>query len=218
MASEEREISSVGRVIIRNWGELLIEQGDTERLTVEAEDEFLDKVVTSCEGDTLQLQVGRRWSEMVRNAFQTGLSRQNVKYHLTIRELSELEVPAAARVRIGALRCENLRILFAGAGTIDIDDLNADYLEIEMPGAGRLTVSGHVEEQKVIMSGAGAYSADKLECLRADVLIRGVGKSTVRVNEALNATLQGLGAIEYYGDPVVDKQIKGLGGVTRLGE
>jgi len=66
------------------------------------------------------------------------------------------------------------------------------------------------------MSGAGSYSAPKLESRRASVDLRGAGHATVWAVEDLDVTIRGLGSVEYYGSPTVKKNVSGLGSVTSL--
>ena len=216
MVSEIREVSPFTKICMHNWGELIVTQGEKEDLVVEADEEFAEKVSTSVEDGVLILGVGRKWSQMVKNAFETSLSRQKVIYRCTVKELESIEIPGAARLRVETLSATDFRLFLGGAGDAVIATLDSDSLDVEMPGAGRLEVGGKVRLQEVIMSGAGSYDASKLESEKTSVELRGVGKVTVRVSDELKASIRGLGAIEYYGDPTVEKSISGLGTIKKI--
>jgi hypothetical protein len=202
--------------VLKDWGKLVLSQGERQSLIVEADEEFLDKVETVVSDGTITLRVGRSWLDMMSSAVKTNLAHQKVIYHITVESIESIEVTGAARVESETLRGETLHLRFGGAGDIRLAGLSFDLVDVEMPGAGRLELSGTAREQRVLLSGAGSYSAAGLECARAVVELRGVGKARVDVRDRLEAIVRGLGAIEYSGDPEVEKTITGLGQVTKV--
>jgi len=124
---------------------------------------------------------------------------------------------AVERGRYMSIETDRFALKLSGAGQVNIKVLSAEMLEVDLPGACVIKVSGKVGEQRITISGAGSYSASKLESRRASVDLRGAGQATVWAVEYLDVTIRGLGSVEYYGTPTVKKSISGLGTVTSLG-
>ena len=215
MAEEIRQLSEFTDIVLHDWGKLVLKQGDTRSLIIEADEEFLEHITSTIENGVLELRVHRKWFDMLKDTFQTSLQRQKVTYRLTAPDLRVLSVAGAAIVVVERFECSDLDIQFSGAGEITFEDLLADSLDVVMPGAGRLKLSGRVGRQNVHLSGAGSYSAAGLESESAKVVLQGVGAAHVHVTGSLDAVLNGVGSIEYFGDPEITKSVKGLGTVRR---
>jgi hypothetical protein len=217
MLKEEREVSDFNRINLRGYGELFITQGEGESLTVQADEDVLPTIKTSVVAGELRIDMITDWVEKITSFFTKGIYSQRISFDLTVKELTNLEIIGAARVKVTGLQSEEFAVKLGGAADITIDSLKTERLKAELPGAGMLKITGETTDQSVIVSGAGNYEAPHLESQRADIQLTGLGKATVWVAEELEATLIGLGSIEYYGHPRVNKTIQGLGTVTGLG-
>jgi len=58
---ETREISDFDRVSLDGIGEIILTQGDTTSLVVEAEDNLMQYIRTSVRGDELTIDIKSRW-------------------------------------------------------------------------------------------------------------------------------------------------------------
>jgi len=102
-----------------------------------------------------------------------------------------------------------------GAGEIGLVDVDSEELELRLDGAGELTASGRVAALDAVLDGAGELQLGRLWAQRATVRVDGIGRAEVSVAEELAATVTGVGAIEYHGDPTVLSHVPGLGDVSR---
>jgi Putative auto-transporter adhesin, head GIN domain len=60
---------------------------------------------------------------------------------------------------------------------------------------------------------------NQLNAWNAMVNLAGVGRAKVRISSVLDATMSGLGSIEYIGNPPrLDKHMSGLGQVKRVSQ
>ncbi len=217
MHTEKREVDNFNQISLRGYGELFITQGEQESLTVQADEDELPYIKTDVVDGELRINFIADWIEKISSFFYKGFNSQRIRFDLTVRELTNLDIIGAARVKVSGMESENFAVKLGGAAEITIDSLKTKQLKAELPGAGLLKIAGKTLDQSVIVSGAGAYEAPHLESQSATVQLTGFGKATVWVVEDLEATLIGLGSIEYYGDPKITKNIKGLGTVTGLG-
>jgi Putative auto-transporter adhesin, head GIN domain len=99
-------------------------------------------------------------------------------------------------------------------GEIELVDVDTDGLELRHDGAGNLTASGRVERLNAALGGAGDLDLADLAAERAVVRLSGVGSAEVNVTNELDATVSGVGSIEYHGHPTVRRDVRGLGDVS----
>lgn len=217
MAKESREVQNFEKVVLHGYGELFIQQGETEALEIETDLEFMDHVKTRVEERVLKIDVIGDWLDRISAFFSRGYESQRIRYYLTVKDLRGLTVSGAARVDIDALVVDSLALKLGGAGEIEIENIQAKQLDVDLPGAGNIKVRGSVEDQNVQVGGAGAYSGRRLDSKRAKVRISGVGKAIMNASEELDISLTGLGSVEYYGQPRVTQSITGLGQVNSKG-
>jgi hypothetical protein len=213
MASESRDVHSLRRVRMQDFGLLEIAQGDHQSLVVEADLDVLPKVHTHVRGDLLILRLGRDWRERLGLGLHTSLTRPRILYKLTVTDLHELVVAGFARVKVGELRSDHFALQLAGSGQVTLPLLTADCLTVELAGAGRIQIAGQVHEQEVSLSGVGCYEASKLATRRTCIQLRGAGQATVWAHEHLDIDVSGLGSVDYIGNPKVTRRIHGPGGI-----
>jgi hypothetical protein len=215
LVREEREISPFDKVLMKDYGELNIVQGDRPSLTVEAHPDLLPRIKTEVHDGRLTLGFGS-WLDKLGEAFTTSLTRKPIRYTLTVAELRSLEIFGLARVRLDALLIDQLRIKMLGAVDAKLASLTAKRLEVEMPSGGKLSVAGQVNEQQISVSGPGEYEACHLNSGRADIRLNGPGRATVWATDELDVTIRGIGRVNYYGSPSITQRSFGIGRLQRL--
>ncbi len=188
--TETREVSSFTAVDFRSVGELTITQGDTESLTIQAEEKILRQIKTEVSNGTLTIRVQPESTTSMN-------TKQGIYYTLTVKRLDALTL--------------------AGAGNAHATNIKSDRLAVTLTGVGNLDISGEASQQNVLLSGVGNYQAGSLKSRTAQVQVTGLGSATVWATDTLDATITSAGSISYYGSPQLDKNIKGLGSVTGLG-
>jgi hypothetical protein len=216
MATEKREVGDFVRVVLEEYGELILTQGTQPSITIEADDDVLSRIETTVKDGTLTIGIGGTWWDKLGMALNDVLSGRKIVYQLTAVDLSGVTVNGAGRVKCSELRSDRLAVRVAGAGEVTIGSLSTGQLGVELPGAGRIQLAGQASEQRVAISGAGTYRAPQLESQTAQVKLTGLGSATVWAVQELDVTIQGLGTVEYYGTPTVTQKITGVGRLTSL--
>jgi hypothetical protein len=218
LVTESRSVSDFDRVALSDVGELTITQGEAESLVIEAHRDLISKIKTEVRDGKLVIEIGGSLWDRVRDTLTTGLIGRWIKYQLTVKALTSLEIFGAARVKASDLKTDHLTLRLGGAGDVNVASLTAELLKVDLPGTGKIGVAGQVAQQTISITGAGNYSAPKLESKKATVMLRGAGKATVWAVEDLEVTITGLGNVAYYGSPTVKEKVVGLGSVTSLGD
>jgi len=188
-------------------GDLAIEQGDRETLTLEAEPEVLQKITTGVQGRQLLIGVAPGRIE----------TRQPIRIRLGVRSLRSLESRGVGAVSIGPLRSQDLALVLAGGGSIHVERLDdARSLDVRITGSGDVDVrGGKVTAQRLDIRGTGRYAANGLASERADLAIEGNGEVQVAASSSLAVRIGGIGHVRYQGDPAVTRSISGIGTIEK---
>jgi hypothetical protein len=206
-AVEPRSVADFDEVVFAVAGEVSIEQGPRESLTVEAEPAVLRKITTEVQGR--RLLIG-----LVPGRIET---QQPIRMKLGVRTLRSFESRTAGQIRIGPLRSDALVLVLAGGGSIRLDRLdNARSLDVRITGAGEVAVGGgKVVAQQLAITGMGSYSAPQLASERAEVTIDGNGEVRLAASATLAVRIGGVGHVRYHGDPAVTRSIRGIGSIEK---
>ena len=103
-------------------------------------------------------------------------------------------------------------IFIDGAADIDATGIDSDNFDLEINGAGDVTLEGACGAVTIEINGAGDVDAEDLKCKNVDVTINGAGDVDASASESVVAELNGVGDITICGDPdKVRPRIRGLG-------
>jgi len=205
VTTEVRQVSGFSQVKLSGIGSLAIVQTGTEGLTVSAEDNIVPLILTDVTGSVLNIHL------------KSDVSLQPTKpivYLLSVKDLSTIMLSGAGTVSLQHLTTNALEVDQSGAGSITLSGLQLSTFTAKLSGAGSLTASGTTNSQTVTSSGTVSYQADQLQSTTAQVTLSGVGNAVVRVSQSLDITISGVGSLTYYGSPAVTQHISGLGKVT----
>jgi hypothetical protein len=210
---ETRVASGFHRIEINGSASVTLVQGAAEGLTIEATAGALAHIQTDVHGDTLHIDIGSMHSMWQwfsgRNAGPTP------RITIRLRELDRIEAAGAVTLDADSLRSGDLRLDFAGACNLKLRDLEATSLRLEGSGATKVELAGKVARQRVDLSGAGSYQAERLVSSDAVVSVSGAGKAVVNASNSLAVEISGAGKVEYLGDPKLRQSISGIGKVAR---
>lgn len=210
--TETRHVSDFEAVSFSSFGEMTIRQGETESLIIEAEDNVLPEI--SAEVRNGRLYIGY--------AEEGGWARvrptKTIRFTLTVKQLVGLTLSGAGSVAVQALTTDNLELVLSGAGSLSCEELDADDLSLRLSGAGNVDASGKATRLDANLSGLGSFKGSNLKSETAEVTIGGAGSAVVWATRQLNARISGLGSVQYYGQPQVTENVSGLGSVQRLGD
>jgi hypothetical protein len=102
-----------------------------------------------------------------------------------------------------------------GAGEISLNQIRGERLDVNYRGAGRMGINGEVKRFRMKAEGVGEVDAKSLVANDADVTFRGIGDVKVTARNRLDAVVEGMGSLTYYGKPrTVNKSASGIGSVT----
>jgi hypothetical protein len=209
LQTERRTVRDFNEVEVRGDGVLVIEQGSTEALTIEAEDNILPHLTSDVRDGRLVL--GKEEDTTLR-------ATKPIRYRLTVKDLRAMRVSGAASVEAATFRADRLTIDISGSGDVAIGQLTVAALTVEVSGSGNLDLAGTATAQDITISGSSDYRAEDLASKTATVVVSGSGNATVRVSDTLTARVGGSGDIAYIGTPRVSEKVSGSGEIKQQAE
>ncbi|WP_213955893.1 head GIN domain-containing protein [Variovorax sp. dw_954] len=205
--TESRNVADFDEVVFAVAGEVSIDQGAGESLSIEAEPKVLRKITAEVRDRRLVIGLSPGKVE----------TQQPIRMKLGVRNLRAFESRTTGTIGIGALRGDTLSLVLAGGGSIRVERLeNARSLDVRISGSGEVTIGGgKVTAQKLSITGNGSYSAPRLASEQADVTISGNGEVQLAASATLAVRISGIGNVRYHGDPAVTRSVQGIGSIEK---
>lgn len=225
--TESRQVSGITAVQLDTSGDLTLSQGESESLTIEAEDNLLPLLTSDVSSGTLKLGTKPN----------TGISATKpIKYTLVVKSLASLELNGSGNIiasdltsvdkftvqsngsgdiSLAALSTNDTTVHLAGSGKLTIANLASAKVVLKIDGSGDAQIAGTTTDQTVSITGSGDFNGEKLVSKTAVVKTDGSGSTTVQVSDTLDATISGSGNITYTGSPTVTQKDDGSGKIIQ---
>ncbi len=220
MKTETRAIGSFDEIDFKDFGTLNLTQGEQEALTIEADDELMNDLISEVRDRKLYLGLAEdgfaRLGKLVSSIFSS--SNYKVTYYLTFVSLEKLSLSGKCNLKCDSIKSDSLKVNVSGFGDLDFGRIEANDLKVNISGRGEFKGEGRVEKQDISISGSGEYQAPDLDSQSAKVVISGQGNATLRVAENLDITISGFGQVNYYGRPKLRQVISGMGKSQRIND
>jgi hypothetical protein len=207
IVSEDRQVSDFHAVEFSGSGNAVITQGDTEGITIEADDNILPHIRTEVVDGVLK--VGFKPTD--KNGY---IPSKEIVYTVHVIKMKKISTSGAVDVSMDGLTTGDMFLNLSGAGSINLDHLTADSVTTDASGAGDITLSGKTQRQDVKLSGAGKYHAENLESSKATLNGSGSVDAILWVHDKLTVDISGSGKVEYYGNPELTQQVSGAAKIT----
>jgi len=206
--SESRTVAEFTNVVLAGEGAVVITEGPSGPLTVETDDNLLELIETTVDGETLEIRT--------RDGIDIDPT-DSVRYTIDVPHLSAIELLGAGSFDVATWSADDALVVLGGAGDIRVDGFAGTSLTVELSGAGMITIAGMTGTQDVTASGVGDYVAADLESGTAMLDVDGTVSATVWVADALTVTASGVGEVAYYGEPVVAQEVTAPASIVALG-
>jgi hypothetical protein len=186
VVTAERTLNGFSGIQIELAADLALTQGNTESLTIEADDNLMQYIETKIENGRLIVSTPNKISVM---------PSRSIKLNVDFSTLHEIEI--------------------FGSSNISANDLDLDALAIRFSGSGSTRLTGRVDEQTIAIRGQATINNLGLSSDRVIVDISGNGTIEVNVEETLDLTVAGMGIIRYTGEPTISQQVSGTADISR---
>jgi hypothetical protein len=183
-ATQARHVAAFGGVELAGSNNVVVRVGEKQSVVVRADDNLLGRVTT-------KVQSGKLVIANTPGGFTT-------------------KSPMSVEVGVPTLDALTL----TGSGNIVVTGIDAESLEVTLPGSGTLTGSGTATRLDVAVGGSGSVQFTRLVANDVRAAVSGSGSIFVTATMTLDASVSGSGAILYAGGPQdVTKSVTGSGAI-----
>lgn len=204
-STEQRNVSGYNEIEIGGAFKVILVQGSSEGVTVEASTDVMKNIITKVEGNTLKIYTEGKMS-----------SNDAMKLTINFKELKSIDCSGSIHLTASApLKFDQLDLESSGASKTDLE-LSASKLDVDISGSGHTTLKGSANNVELDISGSGKLIAPSLEATNYDINISGAGSADISVSTNLDVDVSGAGIVKYKGDPKVKKEISGAGKVEKM--
>jgi len=205
VVKKERNVESFDGIKVSSGVSVYLRQGDKESVTVEADENLHEYILTEVKGGVLHVYTDVNIREP-----------EKERVYVTMKEIRSLKTSSAGDI-IGEapLKCDDVEIDVSSAGDIKLD-LTAKKVEVDISSSGNVRLSGEADNLNAGLSSAGDLEAYEFKVKEADVTVSSAGDAKVYVSERISAHASSAGDITYKGDPkYVDAHSSSAGGIHR---
>ena len=193
LETEEYAFANFIRVEISSAFQFEIKQSSSYSINVTADDNLIDYVQVSQDGETLKIRLGAAPS------FRLVTLRASV----TMPRLNGLTVSGASRGTVSDFTpTEGLNITVSGASRVE-GDFTAGDIGFDVSGASTVRLEGSADDMVAVVSGASTFNLGDFTVNNADVNVSGASTGTINLDGRLDANVSGASTLLYIGDPVM---------------
>lgn len=207
--SDIRDIEGTSKLKVSGIFNLYLSKGEKSSLKIEGEDEMIQKLKVTQNGEWLELDF-----EKVNENFFKGNSKLDV--YLTLSELEEFVFDGVGNIKTeGPLEVEDISIKGDGVGNLSLE-LQANTIKAIFSMIGNINLSGSANSVDLLNDGLGNVDASGLIAQNMNLKSSGIGRVAVYCEGDLSIIVDGIGTVSYEGNPnVIKEEINGIGKVIR---
>jgi hypothetical protein len=186
--------------------EFEIQQSSSYSINVTADDNIMDYVQVSKDGQTLKigLRTGIRIGSVTLNigfGIFPLLESITLKASVTMPQLHGLTASGASHGTISDFSSnEYLDITLSGASRLT-GEITAGNVDFGISGASTVQMEGSADDIDANVSGASHFNLEAFTVNNADINFSGASSGTVNLNGRLDANLSGASTLWYIGEP-----------------
>lgn len=190
--TETRKPGSFTKVHSGGSWEVILQEGATEEIRIEAKGVDLDKVKTEIDGDVLSLGL-----------VKGNYNNVSLKFYVTYRKLEGVKCSGSGEMEVKSdVTAGEFYIGLSGSGDISMKSLKADELDVNISGSANVRIdSGSVGEAEISQSGSGDFDGESLAIAELEVNKSGSGNTYVGDLGEVSVHSSGSGDLVYSGSP-----------------
>jgi hypothetical protein len=205
VVTKERKIESFTGLRVSTGIDVYLKQGDVETVSVEADENILEYILTEVRGGILNV-----YTEVsIRDA-------ERKRVYITVKEISSIRTSSAGDVfGESPIKSDRLELSASSAGNIKLE-VSAKEIKVSISSSGDITLTGETGLLEADLSSAGDLNAYELNAKEAVLSVSSAGDAAVNVSEKLTARASSAGDINYRGNPKnIDTHSSSAGGVHK---
>ena len=166
-----------------------------------------DKIIVNCgEEPSIHISGDENILPLITTRISKGI--------LTIESDSTFETKADSEIIINVKSLKEFT--FDGVGETVIQNVNSEKFTCNINGVGSCDLKGKVKSFNISVNGVGSVNARELIADDVVANLNGVGSVKLYAKNSLNASVNGVGGLTYFGNPTeLILNDSGIGGITK---
>jgi len=205
VVTKERKAIAFTGVKVSSGIDVYLRQGNNESLSVEADENLHEYIITEVKGGVLNVYTDANIREAERK-----------RVYVTMKEINSVSTSSAGDV-VGQspVKTDRLDLSASSAGDIKLE-IHVKELDIDISSSGDITLTGEAEKLNGNLSSAGDLNAYDLVVRDADISASSAGNADINVSERIRARASSAGDINYMGNPkYVDAHSSSAGSIRK---
>jgi hypothetical protein len=211
VVSEARNLPAFQGVSLAGAMDLVVRQGATQAVEVQADDNLLPYLETEVSGSGADARLQVRWKRgaSVYNA-------SSVRVNVTVPVLTSLSAAGSGDMLVEPFETPRLSISISGSSDTRLRQLTAGELLVSISGSGDVVGAGKAGQVKISVAGSGDVQLRELKADDVSVTIAGSGDASVHADKSLEVRIAGSGDVTYSGSAAtVNARVAGSGSVNK---
>ncbi|MBB6609552.1 DUF2807 domain-containing protein [Pontibacter sp. Tf4] len=205
LQTQTRKVSDFNGIKVSGGFAVEIEQGNTESLKIEAEENLMDNIKTQVKNGVLHI-----YTEGSIN------SRKGMKAYITVKDLNKIDISGGVKVTgLSKLKAGDFQLDMSGGSNVKLD-IEAKKIFSNMSGASKVVLTGRADELKLDMSGASSVNTQDLIAKRVKVSTSGASSVKVHATDNLVVNASGASHVAYAGSPKIEAETTAASRISKL--
>ena len=205
LVHQTRPVSGVHALELRGPIDVVLKQGDAERVTVHTDDNLAELIETPVVDGVLHVGIRARASFKVKHP---------IGVTVELPHLDAVKMQGSGDLNCSQFDTDLLEITLMGSGDARFDALRVGTLAVLVQGSGNLSLSGNAPKQGYVIEGSGDIDADELIGRNVAIRISGSGDAKLMASATLSVEIAGSGDVDYRGEAILTKNVHGSGNIT----
>lgn len=207
---ETRTVSDFNSVAAAGPFNVHIKLGNTESLTINADQRLLDKIETFVEnGGSLQIKIKKSEWKLFQDV-------QKIDVYITAKSLKTLVNSGSGTMTVdGLINADSFTTVMSGSGSISAS-AKANEFHAVISGSGSVKIDGSASKVDAMISGSGQLQAKDFSTSTAKFTITGSGEAYIHADKEIHSSLIGSGSVFYTGNAQISTSKIGSGKVTKV--
>lgn len=209
MLSKDRQVGDYNEIGIAGSFDVFLVAGKEGKITVEAEENLQEYIITEVKGDKLKIYT--------KDGYTLNSSRnKEITITVPFEDIRKVSMAGSGDVTgKDVINAQNFECAIAGSGDM-ILEVNAQDVSASVAGSGDLAISGSTQKTQLKVAGSGDLDASGLKSKDAVASVAGSGDISLNCDGGdLKASVAGSGDIHYSGKPNnIKSNVVGSGSVS----
>ena len=210
VSTETRSLAEFQAVAMNGSMDLVVRQGATQSVQVEADDNLLPLLETVVEPTSQGATLVVRWKKG-----QSLYTRSKVSITVTVPKLSALTASGSGDIKVEPFNTPALKLSLSGSGDAKLQGLSTSDFGISISGSGDVVANGSATKLSISIAGSGDVRLADLKSDDVSVSVAGSGDVAVNAAKTLDVRIAGSGDVSYTGNAAVKSRVAGSGSVNK---